>query len=129
MFAHISEFPVGTYKKAHRHGPGAHIYTLDSTGYTLMWWEGEEPQKFDWSEGSVISPSAGQWHQHYNTGDKPAKFVALHASVALRGDASEGDREQLPFQYEDKALREQYVEECAKNGVEVTMNYDKQVAM
>ena len=36
MLAHVSRFPVGTYKKAHRHGPGAHVYTLDSTGYTLM---------------------------------------------------------------------------------------------
>jgi quercetin dioxygenase-like cupin family protein len=125
MFAHISEFPVGTYKKAHRHGPGAHIYTLDSTGYTLMWKDGEEPKRFDWSEGSVISPSAGYWHQHYNTGKEPAKFVALHASVALGGDAEKGDStkglEQIDFQYEDSALREMYIEECRKNGVEVKM--------
>ncbi|HET8563665.1 MAG TPA: cupin domain-containing protein, partial [Candidatus Binatia bacterium] len=35
MLAHVSQFPVGRYKKAHRHGPGAHVFLLDSTGYTL----------------------------------------------------------------------------------------------
>jgi diadenosine tetraphosphatase ApaH/serine/threonine PP2A family protein phosphatase len=85
-----------------------------------MWKDGEEPQRYDWSEGSVISPSAGYWHQHYNTGHRPAKFVALHASVAL-GSGSEKNVEQLPFEYEDAALREMYVEECRKSGVEVKM--------
>jgi hypothetical protein len=90
-----------------------------------MWKDGEEPRRFDWSEGSVISPSAGYWHQHYNTGKEPAKFVALHASVALGGDAEKGDStkglEQIDFAYEDSALREMYIAECERNGVEVKM--------
>jgi quercetin dioxygenase-like cupin family protein len=123
MFAHISEFPVGTYKKAHRHGVGAHVYTLDSTGYTMMWKDGEEPQRYDWQEGTVVSPPAGYWHQHYNTGPIPAKFVALHASVALGGDAAKDGKglEQIDYAYEDKEMREMYIEECRKNGVEVRM--------
>jgi quercetin dioxygenase-like cupin family protein len=124
QFAHISQFPVGTYKKAHRHGVGAHVYTLDSTGYTLMWREGEEPQRYDWSEGSIISPPAGYWHQHYNTGKEPAKFVALHASVAMGGEqeGSTANVEQLDYADEDRKLRDMYVAECERNGVEVKMD-------
>jgi mannose-6-phosphate isomerase-like protein (cupin superfamily) len=36
MSAHVSEFPAGKYKKAHRHGAGAHIVMLTGSGYSFL---------------------------------------------------------------------------------------------
>src|SRR6267143_1351840 len=57
MNSHISQFPIGTYKKAHAHGPGAH----------------------------VIVPPNLWFHQHFNTGTTPARYLAFKAEgVAIR---------------------------------------------
>src|SRR5919204_1338194 len=56
MNSHISQFPIGTYKKAHAHGPGAHVIILSGEGYSLMWPENEEPQRYNWEIGTMIVP-------------------------------------------------------------------------
>jgi quercetin dioxygenase-like cupin family protein len=128
MSAHISEFPVGTYKKAHRHGPGAHVVIIGGKGYSLMWPEGSEPQRFDWHDGSVVVPPEDWFHQHFNTGATPARYLAIKAGgrkhtrpwgakfyAVDESTASGGD--QIEYEYEDPAIRRTFEQELAKNGV------------
>lgn len=128
---HISEFPVGSYKKAHRHGAGAHVIILSGQGYSLLWPEGEPIKKYDWHEGSMVVPPDNWWHQHFNTGAKPARYLALRAfgSKKYRGvgkpykgatDRKQGG-EQIGYDEEDPMVRRLFEEALAKAGVRSQM--------
>ncbi|MEK7379108.1 MAG: cupin domain-containing protein [Candidatus Binatota bacterium] len=128
---HISEFPVGTYKKAHRHGAGAHVIILSGEGHSLIWPEGEPIKKYDWHEGSMVVPPDNWWHQHFNTGREPARYLALRAfgSKKYRGigkpnkgatDRKKGG-EQIGYDEEDPIVRELFEEALARQGIKSQM--------
>lgn len=91
LVGHIAEWPVGRYHKAHFHQGGAILLILRSEGYTLMWppeagirpyrsSHADQVVKVNWREGSVFSPPSGWFHQHFNTGNEPARQLAFRYS-------------------------------------------------
>lgn len=130
MNSHISQFPIGTYKKGHRHGPGAHVIILSGTGYSLMWPEGEEPRRYDWGPGSLIVPPNMWFHQHFNTGTEPSRYLAFkHEVVSVRNAQGVpkawismrigGD--QIDYADESPVVREMFRDALAKIGLEPRM--------
>ncbi len=123
MAVHCSEFPPGTYKKKHRHGVGAHVIVLSGQGYSLLSFEGEkEARRVDWKDGSMLSPKAGEYHQHFNTGRDAARYMAVRLG-ALNPNHWEGrsSPDQVEYEDQDPSVYEMYVTECAKSGIEVML--------
>jgi hypothetical protein len=131
MNSHISQFPVGTYKKAHAHGPGAHVIVLSGEGYSLMWPEGEEPRRYDWRVGTMIVPPTLWFHQHFNTGTTPARYLAFkHEGVAIRNAQGVpkawisrrlgGD--QIDYADEKPVVRQLFAEALARRGLKPRMD-------
>ncbi len=126
--SHISEFPVGTYKKGHCHGPGAHVILLAGEGYSLMWPEGEEPKRYDWELGTLIVPPNRWFHQHFNTGPTPGRYLAFkHFSprnaqgVPLSWVSRRKGGNQIDYADESQIVRSMFVQDLAKHGVKSGM--------
>jgi quercetin dioxygenase-like cupin family protein len=77
---HMSEFEVGSYKLGHRHPYEAIIVTLNGKGFSLAEKDklrDTEAMKIDWQAGSVVSPPFFWFHQHFNTGNTKARYLAI----------------------------------------------------
>ena len=136
MHAHISEMPAGTYKKGHRHSAGTHVMFLVGTGYSLAWFEGDKDyRRIDWRHGIVYPPAERQFHQHFNTCDRPARYLATTvggirypmtaASRRTGGDAEDigataksikdgGD--QIEYEDQDPRIHPEWLAAMKKNG-------------
>jgi quercetin dioxygenase-like cupin family protein len=149
MHAHMSELAVGTYKKAHRHGPDFHIFPVTGHGYSLFWYEGDAPlrpsgapppargggevHRVDWQPGWVYAPPDMMFHQHFNTAPRPSRYLAV-AFGSIRYPFSSDKRtlfgdgvdrsvgaggRQIEYEDEDPAVRRTFEAELARQGVEV----------
>lgn len=135
MHVHCSEMPVGTYKKAHRHGADFHIFPVSGKGYSLFWYENDkEFVRFDWKHGSLYAPADMQFHQHFNTSKEPARYMAVafggyrypfSADKRIQYNAmdvsvKDGGR-QLEYEDQDPRIHPLYLKALAEEGVEPTM--------
>ena len=135
MHAHTSEMPVGTYKKAHRHGADAHVFAVNGHGYSLLWYEGEKDfVRVDWQHGMVFVPPDQMYHQHFNTSGEPSRYLAIllgslkypfttrQRKVITGSDVSVRDGGyQIEYEDQDPRVHQIYLAELAKHGVKSKM--------
>jgi len=136
LHCHISEMPVGTYKKAHRHAPDVHLYIISGTGYSLLFYEGDqEMTRVDWGPGWVFAPPDMMFHQHFNSGAEPVRYIAFtQGSVRypltehmrriyakIDQDVKQGGN-QVEYRDQDPRVHQMFVEELAKNGIAARMD-------
>jgi mannose-6-phosphate isomerase-like protein (cupin superfamily) len=128
--AHISQFPVATYKKAHAHSAGAHVIILSGEGYSLLWHDlNGEPIRYDWEVGTLLVPPNGVYHQHFNTGAMPARYLAFKHGGSTRN--SQGvllcfisrrlGGEQLDYADENPKVRTMFAEALARHSLKPRM--------
>ena len=131
MSAHLSEFPVGKYKKAHRHGAGAHIIILTGSGYSFLWEQGqaENKRRVEWGRMSMFVPPIQWWHQHFNPSAESARYLALKPwgfkfNVEDLKDTGEDVKKggaQIEYEDQDPEIHKIFVRECKIRGAEVRM--------
>jgi oxalate decarboxylase/phosphoglucose isomerase-like protein (cupin superfamily) len=137
MHAHMSEMPVGTYKKAHRHGADFHIFPVTGHGYTLLWYEGDADfVRVDWRHGSVYAPPDMMFHQHFNTSPEPARYLAVafgglrypftedkrRTFMGMDVSVKEGGR-QIEYEDQDPRINQMYLEEARAHAFDMRMDH------
>jgi cupin superfamily acireductone dioxygenase involved in methionine salvage len=137
MHAHSSEMPVGTYKKAHRHGPDFHVFAVTGEGYSLLWHEGDKDfVRVDWRHGVVFAPPDMMYHQHFNTAPSPARYLAVALGslrypftsekrdlfLGVDRNVRDGGR-QIEYRDQDPRIHALYLRELARGGVKSGMGH------
>ncbi len=137
---HIAAWEIGVYSKAHRHGPGSTIIIAEGKGHSLVWKgdihysKGKPHHRVDWHVGSMFVPPLYYFHQHFNTGDSPGRYVAIAwVGRKYRADGlgtethvqpvthvREGGN-QIDYEDEDPLVRTLFDEELKKSGVRSRM--------
>jgi hypothetical protein len=96
-----------------------------------MWPDGEEPRRYEWSAGSLIIPPNMWFHQHFNSGGAPARYLAFkHEGVSIRNAqgvpkawiSRRVGGDQIDYVDERPAIRKIFGDELARTGVTPAMD-------
>ena len=133
--AHSSEIPVGSYKKAHRHDAGRHVFSVTGNGYSLAWYEGDQNfLRIPWHHGVVYAPPNGMFHQHFNISPYRARYLATgigsrrypfietkrRSEREVDLSVKQGGR-QVEYADQDPRIHQIWLEETAKAGIKNEM--------
>lgn len=66
----LGEIPKSWHTGKHSHGEEA-IYVTEGQGCTVI-----DGKRYDWDAGACLFIPFGAVHQHFNTGDKPARYLS-----------------------------------------------------
>jgi hypothetical protein len=95
----------------------------------LMWPEREEPRRYDWQAGTLIVPPNAWYHQHFNSGAAPARYLAFkHASprnaqgVPTSWISTRLGGTQIDYADESPAIRRMFAETLACHGLKSGMD-------
>ncbi len=136
MHSHTSEIPVGRYKKAHRHAAGTHVHAVSGAGYSLLWYEGDDKfVELPWRHGIMYTPPFWMFHQHFNTSDAPARYLACsigsarYPFISLRRVSNEGGGStsvkqggrQIEYEDQDPRIHRKFLRELKATGTESLM--------
>ena len=131
---HLQEMAQGTYVSAHRHLAGAHVITIGGEGYELLFMPGEEQhrRKYSIKPFSVVAPRTNEFHQHFNIGKEPYRYLAIRGQTnPLRFGSGGGYNPtwsaqkkdpagvvfQIDYEQEDPSIRKEYYAELDKKGI------------
>jgi quercetin dioxygenase-like cupin family protein len=137
MGAHSSEIPVGSYKKAHRHDAGRHVFSVTGTGYSLAWYEGDKDfLRIPWHHGVVYAPPDRMFHQHFNISPTRARYLAVgigsrrypfldtkrRSEREVDLSVKKGGR-QIEYEDQDSRIHAIWLEEMANAGLQSAMKF------
>jgi quercetin dioxygenase-like cupin family protein len=74
----IAEILPGQRSGAHRHVYEEINYVLAGKGYSII-----DDQRYEWKAGDALSIPIFAWHQHFNGGDEPARFLVHTDRIAM----------------------------------------------